>query len=495
MPIRLTLPRIPRVDRKSIDEADRRSFLKRGYTESTNRRFGRIVMVKRLRPWEVFEEEVRRFCKHSLELADVDGGYGFRIGDYQIDAVGGISDHLVLFECKSSGDPKKSLRLLIRDMRDRRASYLAAIRRQYNGRYRHITLVVVLRGHIVSPSDQNYADENGIALWTEAYWESVRALYLIIGSRVKYYILKELGGQPPTIPGSRRSYFEFPAIRTKMENIDLFALFIPASVLLEIAYVLRPESGQESAYQRFLDKGRLKKIATFLEAGKSFKNSIVLALSSESTFRQARGTRGGDSTQRVSTGTLTIPRRYVSAWVIDGQHRLYGFVRVQSDRLLNETLPVVAMKSKSTAEEAETFLDINSNQKPVDPSRIWALFGTLDPASQKGTISRLVQHLAQDKGGPFFGRVYVPGGSRSRRNYRIYHSNLCGTIADHLVAGRKRGYALLLTDSAPVQRRLKAEANARRVISRYFATLIAWANSARRGGGLTGFSSRITVRT
>ena len=491
MPIRLTLPRVSKIDKRSISEADKKAFLKLGYTESPNRRYGKSVVIKRLSPWEIFEEEVRRFFQYSLELTDVDGGFGFRLGDYQIDAMGGISKHLIVVECKAAQEPKtKSLRSLIRNLRDRRRALLAAARRRFGDRYSHLHLIIALRGHQPSTGDLEYARQNNITIWTEAYWDSIRALYLTIGNRAKFYILKELGGDPPLIQGDRRAHFVFPAIRSQRSGFELFALFIPAKILLEIAYVLRIESGQKAAYQRYLDKSRLYKIAAFLEKGKSFKNSIVVALDATARFERFRriaSAQGGDNAG-ASIGTIRIPRRYASAWIIDGQHRLYGFARVDSLAIVDEALPVIALKSASSAEDAETFLDINSNQKPVDPSLLWQLFGQLDPQSQRGVISLLVQHLALRKTGVFANRIHIPGVSpRSRRHYRIYQSNFCGTISDHLVQGRKRGYPLVLADDAPVTKRQQAAKNAATVLSIYFSTLEAWARRARKTKWIGGF--------
>lgn len=154
MAIRLTLPRVAKREKRFIAESDRRRFLKLGYTESANRRFGKVVMTKRLTDWEIFEEEVRLFLKYSLGLSNVDGGYGFKLGDYQIDAVGGISKHLLIFECKSAAKAKsRPVRTLIRDLSDRRSSFLAAAKDRYGKKYNQVSIVVALRGHEPSHSE------------------------------------------------------------------------------------------------------------------------------------------------------------------------------------------------------------------------------------------------------------------------------------------------------------------------------------------------------
>ena len=60
-------------------------------------------------------------------------------------------------------------------------------------------------------------------------------------------------------------------------------------------------------------------------------------------------------------GILHIPKRYRSAYIIDGQHRLYGY----SDSLYAETntIPVVAFVDLERSEQIKLFMDINENQK------------------------------------------------------------------------------------------------------------------------------------
>src|SRR5690606_10270265 len=54
------------------------------------------------------------------------------------------------------------------------------------------------------------------------------------------------------------------------------------------------------------------------------------------------------------------------AYVIDGQHRLYGYANSQF--LDSNTIPVVAFDNLSTKEQLDIFMDINQNQKAVSPS-------------------------------------------------------------------------------------------------------------------------------
>jgi DNA sulfur modification protein DndB len=259
----------------------------------------------------------------------------------------------------------------------------------------------------------------------------------------------------------------------------IYSLFVPARILLDIAYVLRIESGQKKAYQRFLDKNRLFKVAKFLEDGKSFKNSIVLALDPHSRFTAKRTRWGNVGTYGARIGLLKIPRQYASAWVIDGQHRLYGFARAEKD-LLGSLLSVIALESRSRTEEAETFVDINKNQKPVDPNLLWVLFGQLYPHETRGVISDLVRELATNGRSVLRNKIYIPGESKHpRREYHIFHSNLCETIGDHLVEGRKSGFPLISSEKLFDPKRSEVLNHACSIISEYISLICDIAETAR----------------
>ena len=127
---------------------------------------------------------------------------------------------------------------------------------------------------------------------------------------------------------------------------------------------------------------------------------------------------------------LKIPKFHQSLWVIDGQHRLYGFTRV-SDYNRNKYLSVTAIEDADMSEQARTFVDINHNQKPVDSNLLWDLFDRLKPGQEEGAISSLVKRLATTSGSIFKGKIYIPGiAKRKRKSFKIFFSNFCKGILD-----------------------------------------------------------------
>lgn len=484
MAIRLRLPKVRKTVEFVVREEEVSRYLRQGFSIKPNRRFGKEVLVKDLKPWEMFEEELRQFFKQSLELDHVDGGYGFKLGGYQVDAVGATSNVILVLECKHKKEPgKKTIRGFLNEIASKKAAITRDARSRYGSTYRHTVFILALRGLDPSKSDISYAERLGIYVWSESYIDSIRSLYLTIGSRIKYYILKELGLEPPSIPKSAKRAFTFPALATNDVVDQLYSLFIPAASLLDMAYVLRVESGQKLAYQRLLDKNKLANIAKFIEDGKSFKNSIIISLPEEARFTKMGST---GKNQASTVGRLKFPRKYASCWVIDGQHRLYGFARV-GESLREKCLPVIALRSASKTEEAQTFVDINHNQKQVDPSVLWSLFRRLDPDSIKGRISSLVASLAAQRS-VFSGHIYVPGDSKkSRKHYGIVHANVCATIASQLMSEKKGGVRLLLSESKPKAQQDAAVKYTRSVLNNYFKWLERTANRANASAWVLDF--------
>jgi DNA sulfur modification protein DndB len=488
MPVRFSLPKPKREWRYRVSERDIADHKASGFSVRPQKRRGQYVVTKRKPEWERFEDEVRILFRDGLKLSDVNGGPAFRIAEYQIDVVGGIEDTLLVVECKSKRDlGRKSLRTALKEFWVKRRSVARGLQRKFDGRYKHTIFVMALRKISPSKRDLAYAKKKRIVVWSESYFESIRSLYLMIGERARYYVLRELGGKPPLVPGGKGPHFALPALEARAGNDRIYCLFIPAHILLDVAYVLRIESGQKKAYQRFLDKSRLLKIAKFLEDGKSFKNSILLALGAKAKFAAKRVRWGNVTPFGFRIGLLKVPRQYASAWVIDGQHRLYGFARAERD-LGKTLLPVVALQTRSRIEDAETFVDINKNQKPVDPNLLWALFGKLYPHETKGVISDLVRQLATERRSVLRNKIYVPGESKHpRREYPIFHSNLCETIGDHLVAGKQKGFPLVTSDTLYEPRRSRVLYGASTVISSYVGLIAQIAEAAGAREWVRGF--------
>ena len=110
-----------------------------------------------------------------------------------------------------------------------------------------------------------------------------------------------------------------PALVCHQHETPFYVFSLSASQLAHICFVSRRENHE--GYQRFLDAKRAESIKRYIEAGGRLPNNIIV------NFHQPEKVL-----YDVDTKSLVIPYESQSAWIIDGQHRLFGAV------LLNQSV-------------------------------------------------------------------------------------------------------------------------------------------------------------
>jgi DNA sulfur modification protein DndB len=188
---------------------------------------------------------------------------------------------------------------------------------------------------------------------------------------------------------------------------------IEPALLLKMGFILHRTRANESefpTYQRLLVPSRLKGITSFIDGGGYFPNSIILNFNT-SKHKVQFESGGKKSSSKSVLGTLKIPNSYGIAYIIDGQHRVYGYAN--SSHKENNTIPVVAFDGLSTIEQLEIFMDINQNQKAVSPSLRLDLeedlFWEADRADSrlKALRSSIIKSLSNSESSPLFNRISI----------------------------------------------------------------------------------------
>ncbi len=191
------------------------------------------------------------------------------------------------------------------------------------------------------------------------------------------------------------------------------------STLLRMSFILhrtRAHEAEMPTYQRLLVPSRLKGINNFLSNGGFFPNSVILNFADpKNRVRFEANPRTG--TTRSRHGMLRIPNAFAVAYIIDGQHRIYGYA--ETDYLSSNTIPVVAFKNLESIEQLDIFMSINQNQKAVSAS----LQGTLEKdlywdsdrvdSRMKALRSSIVIDLAERVNGPLYKKIAIGEDSAS----------------------------------------------------------------------------------
>ena len=158
---------------------------------------------------------------------------------------------------------------------------------------------------------------------------------------------------------------EVPAIEGTMGGKKYYMFSIEPHLLLKMGFILhrtRANENEMPTYQRLLVPSRLKGVSKFIENGGYFPNSIILNFSEQKNKLQFEPSSRGNAS-RSRPGMLKVPNAYAIAYIIDGQHRVYGYA--QSSFKDTNTIPVVAFQGLEPTEQLSIFMDINQNQKAV----------------------------------------------------------------------------------------------------------------------------------
>ncbi|MBK7512909.1 MAG: DGQHR domain-containing protein [Chloracidobacterium sp.] len=208
---------------------------------------------------------------------------------------------------------------------------------------------------------------------------------------------------------------ELPAIEGKMGKgkTTYYMFSIEPHLLLKMGFILHRTEANESElpnYQRLLIPSRLKGITAFIDGGGYFPNSVIVNFNAKDKNLQFEGSvRGADTQSRF--GTLKIQNAYAIAYIIDGQHRLYGYAN--SGYKETNTIPVVAFVNLDPAEQLKIFVDINENQKAVSATLRLTLeedlFWNSDRTDSrlKALRASIIRVLTNTLNGPLYGKIQI----------------------------------------------------------------------------------------
>ena len=202
-----------------------------------------------------------------------------------------------------------------------------------------------------------------IVLWNHRAVRYYDRTSSTLGSWTRFEIYREF-----RISESHPDTHYEPAVKiTQPGSSEIFVLGMPPGLLLRIGYVTRRVSHKPEAYQRAINKDRINAISKFLRSrGVLLPNSVIIAFDEDKDIQSKIA-------YDENRGTLSFPVQHCSAWIIDGQHRVYGFKDTKyngwpTDQDARFKLPTVAFRKLDNTMQTETFVNINYYQKKIDPT-------------------------------------------------------------------------------------------------------------------------------
>lgn len=377
----------------------------------------KFVKVRKEKPYdEQFEDKVwLLFYQMGFTYLNKDRNfkmeYDFKNPNFtqQIDVFAADEETIVIVECKSAesmkdGVFKKDIEALHGQMDGLRKTALKQFPR------RKVKFILSAHNYIMSPKDIQRMEEWDIVFFSDSTLQYYCELVRHLGTCARYQLLGNLLANTEI----KNMQNKVPAIKGKMGGYDYYEFSIEPEKLLKIGYVLHRSEANKNmmpTYQRIIKRKRLKEVQSFINNGGYFPNSIIISIDTKGKGLQFDQSSIIVEDSLSKLGVLHLPKRYHSAYIIDGQHRLYGYS--DTDYARKNTIPVVAFVDLDRSEQLRLFMEINENQKAVSKN----LRGTLNsdmlwdaPNYNDRRValrSKIAQMCGEELTSPLLGRIAI----------------------------------------------------------------------------------------
>lgn len=285
--------------------------------------------------------------------------------DKQIDVLAVGDDAIFVVECKSAEKPKKqSFQQTLIEMSAYQKGMTESLQQIY-GKTKRVKFIFATRNYRIESDgdDATRMKNNGIYHLDENAYNYICNLIKSYKSSVIY----QFHGLMFKDELINDESIVIPALKGTMGGRDYYLFSIEPSTLLKIGFVLHRTKVNDSmapTYQRLLVPKRLNGITKFINEGGYFPNSIILNFTEPNqNIKVQFDPIHKEDASNAEFGLLRIPNAYGIAYIIDGQHRVYGYSNsIHKD---THTIPVVAFQNMLSEEQLKIFMEINENQKAV----------------------------------------------------------------------------------------------------------------------------------
>lgn len=330
----------------------------------------------------------------------------------QIDVFAKDDECALFIECTQSATPKKKdMSNLIQKISAINGDVRKSVITQYGtAEPLKMRWVIATRRIEWGSADLNKAREAQIIVLRDQEIDYFKKLTSHIKGAARYQLLAHV------FAGEGIKGLENKVLATKgnMGGQEFYNFLMSPSKLLKLAYISHKASREVDSietYQRMLKPARLKDIAEYIDNGGQFPTNIVINIKTkrQKALQFDKKMDVGNAT----VGTLILPASYCCAWVIDGQHRLYGYAHSKRSEVADDktVFPVLAYVNLPPKDEAKMFVDINCEQVRVQKNLLMEIYATLNWGSDsreeqlEAIWSRLALALDRSPSSPLYNRV------------------------------------------------------------------------------------------
>ncbi len=403
-----------------------------------------LRIFKHKTPDELFEDEIwLLFKKMGFKEMNEDRQLKIWVGTNhkQIDVFAKDDNHICLIECKTAEKTtKKDLSKDIREILHTKKEIINSLREYYQDYYQ-CAFFIVTKNIILTENNFKLAKENvekNFFLWTEKEIQSYITISEQYEDHARVIMYSNLFRNRELLKST-----QVPAIYGgKGKNKYYYFVIQPEKLLNGITYIHRREERNPEAiiytYQRMLNKTKLESVRQYVQNGGYFANNIIINFTNKPNFEKK------DKVGDITLGTLTFPKQYGSAWIIDGQHRLYGYLN--SGKSEDAYIPVLAFDNIAVKDQAKLFVDINKEQKPVSAELLWDLYSDLyknstDARQQElRAISQKSKKLNSYKDSPLYQFIKLPSQSKDiQKKAHLSLTRICVSINENRLIRKAEG--------------------------------------------------------
>lgn len=390
---------------------------------------------------ELLEDEAWLLFK-NIGFTEINKNRNFKIQagpiKKQTDIFAKDENNAFIVECKASVESIQISRKDIHEISNLKKDITDSVKKKYGDRSIRVSFVIATRGIRWTKDDRKLAKNNRIFIWKEAELEYYGDLIKHLGNSARFQLYSILF---PDKKVYELKNIKIPAICGGRGKTKYYSFIIQPEKLLQVAYIHHRRSTPEEllgSYQRMLKKARLDKIDKFISAGGYFPNNVILNFTKSPKFE--RKEKVGD----IVYGILEFPPYYASAWVIDGQHRLYGYAN--NEKKSKDTVPVLAFESLDVKEQAKLFVEINKEQKAVSSNLLWDLYSDIYRDSKeeehqvRRTISLIVKKLNSCSDSPLREHISIPSVPiKGKKITNLTIATLCDGIEENRLIKKEEG--------------------------------------------------------
>jgi len=336
----------------------------------------------------------------------------------QIDVFAKIENIVCIIECKDSSNSTKPVKEYLNEFAGIKSNCSAFIKKHFAGEKVYLRWIFATSFPNYEKGAEELAKQHGI--WIINNWDYYEKLIEVLGDAARYQFLANLMNNRE-IPNLAPTVY---ALGGTMAHLPFYLFSITPDELMKLSFV--PHSSAESGanielYQRLVKPGRFNEIQSYIKNSATnvngitvnglFPTNIVVNFRTKKPilFEQIK------CDKEPKPGLLHLPNTYGSAEIIDGQHRLFSYARLEQAK--TETIPVIAFNNLSATQRADIFYNINGKQVTVSKNLINQILCIQDWKSNDEKDKfyalplKIIMDLNEDSDSPFYRKIKMEGGN------------------------------------------------------------------------------------